>query len=223
MKKILFFFYLLITCSLYATPQAIVFDFGGVMNAPTPSNREAPVQFIRKSLHLSQEEYDRLSEEMRASVVQGGTDEKFWLSYAKSHGIELLADWSKSLRAALKKSLGANPKMYALVDQLKEHKYRVALLSNTTPYRAKLIRSFGLYQPFDPCILSCEVGLRKPDPKIYALLLERLNLPASRVIFIDDKLANIEAARKIGIDGIVFESEEQLRFELNQKLILEKQ
>lgn len=111
--------------------------------------------------------------------------------------------------------------MYALVDQLKEQQIPVALLSNIDERLSKLIRDFGLYEPFEPCLLSCEIGVEKPDLKAYELLVKTLNLPAKDVVFIDDRPENVEAAKTIGLDAILFESEQQLRNELNIRGALE--
>ena len=122
----------------------------------------------------------------------------------------------------LKESVGADPNMYVLIDQLKESGIRVGMLSNIDDRYTKLIRDFGFYEPFEPCLLSCEMGLEKPDLKAYELLIETMNLPASEIVFIDDKAENVEAAKKIGIDAIVFESSEQLRTELLQRKLLKE-
>lgn len=214
MKKTLFS---LITATLTATsliaaPQAIVFDFGGVLTGEL--NRDAVITFIRQSFHFSAEEFEKVNQEKRLAVKQGKTDEEFWISYAKNKGIKLPANWSASFRSVMKNAIGVNPEMYALVDQLKAQQIPVALLSNIDDRLSKLIRDFGLYEPFEPCLLSCEIGVEKPDLKAYELLLKTLNLPAKDVIFIDDRPENIEAAKTIGLDAILFESEQQLRTDL---------
>src|SRR5882724_11751542 len=89
MKKILLY---LIACTftataLVATPKAIVFDFGGVLTGEP--NREAVVSFLQKSFHMSKDEFEGINREKRLAVKQGKTDEEFWLSYAKTKGIEL--------------------------------------------------------------------------------------------------------------------------------------
>jgi putative hydrolase of the HAD superfamily len=221
MQKILCFLIapLWIASSLFATPQAIVFDFGSVMTKD--SNWKAMDDFVRESFSLSQEMFDVANLDKYESLAQGKTDEEFWLSYANDNAIELPSHWAASFRSVMQTSLGVNLKMYALVGELQEQNILVAMLSNTTERRSKIFRSFGLYKPFDPCLLSCEIGLRKPDPKVYELLLKTLNLPAQEVIFVDDKLENIEAAKKLGIDAILFESEEQLKRELAQRGVLQ--
>lgn len=221
MKKILFSLIAstFTAASLISAPQAIVFDFGGVMTGEP--NREAVISFIRQSFHFSADEFEKVNQEKRLAVKQGKTDEEFWVSYAKNKGIKLPQNWTISFRSVMKDAIGINPEMYALVDQLKERKISVALLSNIDERLSKLIRDFGLYEPFNPCLLSCEIGIEKPDLKAYELMLTKLNLQAKEVIFVDDRPENIESAKAIGLDAILFESEQQLRNELNRRGILE--
>jgi epoxide hydrolase-like predicted phosphatase len=204
--------------TLAAAPQAIVFDFGGVLTGEP--NREAVVRFIQESFDLSHEEFERINQEKRLAVKQGKTDEEFWLNFAKIKGIALPVDWSHSFKSVMKEAIGVNPQMYALVEELQAAQVPVALLSNIDERLSKLIRDFGLYEPFDPCLLSCEIGIEKPDPKAYEFLLAKLKLPAKEILFIDDRPENVEAAKKIGIDAILFESPEQLRKELLKRGLL---
>ncbi len=117
---------------------------------------------------------------------------KFWISYAKNQGIKLPYNWASSFKSVMKDSIGINSAMYALVDELKEQHISIALLSNIDERLSKLIREFGLYEPFNPCLLSCEIGIEKPDLKAYELLLTRLNLPAkgSFLWMTDMKMSN---------------------------------
>ena len=221
MKKTLFSLTasLLTATSLIAAPQAVVFDFGGVLTGEP--NREDVVNFIQNSFHFSKEEFEKVNLEKRQAVKLGKTDEEFWISYAKTKGIKLPSDWEESFRSVMKDAIGVNPQMYVLVNQLKEQQISVALLSNIDERLSKLIRDFGLYEPFNPCLLSCEIGIEKPDLKAYEFLLTELNLPAKEVLFIDDRPENIEAAKAAGLDAILFSSEPQLRNELSKRGVLE--
>jgi epoxide hydrolase-like predicted phosphatase len=201
--------------TLIAAPQAIVFDFGGVLTGEP--NRAAVVDFIKESFHMSEEEFEKVNQEKRLAVKQGSTDEEFWLAYAKTKGIILPSNWPVSFKSAMKEAIGVNSQMYQLVEELRERGILIALLSNIDERLSKLVREFGFYKPFAPCLLSCEIGIEKPDPKIYEFLLQELNLPAEEVVFIDDLPENIEAAKKIGLDAILFESEYQLRGELSKR------
>ena len=62
---------------------------------------------------------------------------------------------------------------------------------------------------FDHIIASCDVKLLKPDPAIYTLTLARIGCLADESVFIDDREVNVKAAEKLGINGIVYQSQSQ--------------
>lgn len=216
MKK--FIFSILFTTSLVAAPQAIVFDFGGVMTGEP--NREAVINFLCSSMHLSEAEFEKANLEKKKALEMGKTDAEFWDSFAKEKGIALSPHWTEELNAVLKEAIGVNPEMYALVEKLKEKNIPVALLSNIDPRLSKLLREFGLYAPFDPCVLSCEIGVNKPDPKAYQAVQDKLKVEAKDIVFIDDKQENVQAAQEFGLDAILFTSVDQLRTELKKRDLL---
>lgn len=220
MKKHLFSFILstMTASSLLAAPQAVVFDWGNVIGF---NDRSVVVNFMCDTFRFSEDEFESANLEKRKAMKSGKTDVDFWIEFAQKRGIQLPKDWAGQYTAVLKKSVGADPNMYTLIDQLKDNGVRVGMLSNIDDRYTKLIRDFGFYKPFEPCLLSCEMGLEKPDPKAYELLLKTLNLPAKEIVFIDDKAENVEAAQAIGIDAILFTSELQLRDELNKRGVLE--
>lgn len=73
---------------------------------------------------------------------------------------------------------------------------------------------------FEGILVSGEENLKKPDPQIYALTLERFNLDATKTLFIDDSSRNVTAAIQSGIRAIQFESPEKLRMDLEQYGVL---
>lgn len=93
---------------------------------------------------------------------------------------------------------------------------RKYLLSNTNPVHVEWIqqRFPGIFDPYDRTFFSYEVHLRKPDPAIFRLILEASGRPASEHVFADDTEAHVEAARRVGMQGIVFRSAGQLAEEL---------
>lgn len=204
-----------LTGSLLAAPQAIVFDFGGVMTKEP--DREAVVKFIRESLNLSREEFERANLEKKQALKEGKTDSQYWIEYARKKGIMLDPNWSDSLLLSMKRAINANDEMFALVKSLKAEQVTVGMLSNIDQRYAKINETFGYYELFDPCLLSYEIGVDKPNPQAFAILLERLKLPAKEIVFIDDKKENVEAAKNLGIDAILFESTDQLKKELIQR------
>jgi len=97
------------------------------------------------------------------------------------------------------------------VNLLKElrNNYKVYMLSNTNiihfdHYTRELAETLGinLADLFDRIYVSHEIGIHKPDARIYTYVLENAKINASETVFIDDSLANIEAAERLGIAGI---------------------
>jgi putative hydrolase of the HAD superfamily len=74
---------------------------------------------------------------------------------------------------------------------------------------AFLERTYTFWDVFDGRVISCQVGLCKPEPAIYAHLLERYALAASETVFVDDLEVNLAAAAAFGIQTIKFEDPAQ--------------
>ena len=64
---------------------------------------------------------------------------------------------------------------------------------------AYMRRELGYERIFDPIVISSEIGVAKPDPGFFTRAVERLGVPASSVLFVDDVQANVEGARSVGI------------------------
>jgi putative hydrolase of the HAD superfamily len=79
---------------------------------------------------------------------------------------------------------------------------------------------FGLRALFKVALSSCYLGLRKPEPAIYQRALEILGRPAERILFIDDRQENVDAAVKAGMKALRFAGAEALRRELESLRVL---
>jgi HAD superfamily hydrolase (TIGR01549 family) len=100
-------------------------------------------------------------------------------------------------------------------------KYRLWIISNTNRMHFDYIREhYSFLASFEGLILSYEVGAAKPDPAIFRLALERAGLKPDEAVFVDDQLANVEAAREIGIDAIQFLHSAQLLQEFRERHLL---
>jgi len=89
-------------------------------------------------------------------------------------------------------------------------RYRVGILSNTNALHARVNRTAGVYEGFDPVLLSCELGCAKPDPAIFRRTLAELGLPPHACAFIDDRPENVAAAQAAGMRGIEFTTTPEL-------------
>jgi putative hydrolase of the HAD superfamily len=107
----------------------------------------------------------------------------------------------------------------ALFEGLRRN-YRLLLLSNTNSIHFEMARErYPLLRHFDGYVLSYEVGAMKPSPRIYQTAVERAGCLAGECLFIDDLEANVEAARREGMDAVRFESCGQLEAELRARQI----
>ncbi len=194
--------------------KSIVFDFGGVI---AKSNHDEIAQFIANSLNLSVEEAVEASVELKKQMTQGVKEGDFWITYANSKGKTLPKDWMDQLNEARFRSLKTIPGMVSLVKNLQNQGFQTALLSNVRQSQAQIKSKLGYYELFEPVLFSYEIGVSKPDPKAYSILLERLKLPPEVVLFIDNKASNIEAAKAAGMDAILFIDAQQLIRELKQR------
>jgi glucose-1-phosphatase len=90
-------------------------------------------------------------------------------------------------------------------------RYRLALLSNTDPIHVRhLEATYSFYSFFPTRIYSCGVAASKPNPLIYREALRALRVQAQEAVYIDDVPAYVEAAQRLGMGGIQFQSPAQL-------------
>jgi putative hydrolase of the HAD superfamily len=99
--------------------------------------------------------------------------------------------------------------------------YRLALLSNTDPIHMLYAEArYPFFRFFPIRIYSYRVGASKPDPLIYREALKACKVRAEQAVYIDDVTAYAEAAQRLGMTGIVFQSSEQLQSDLRELGIL---
>jgi putative hydrolase of the HAD superfamily len=108
-----------------------------------------------------------------------------------------------------------NPLMVAWQCALKAAGIKTAILSNMgDAVHESIEAAFPWIQNFDHCTWSYQIGCAKPDLRIYEYTLEKLGARAEDALFIDDKLANIDAAKKLGLKTVLFTTIENLREEI---------
>jgi putative hydrolase of the HAD superfamily len=108
-------------------------------------------------------------------------------------------------------ALHANEPMLDVMRAARERGYRMAILTNNVREWEAVWRSkLPVDEIFELVVDSAWVGMRKPDPRIYELTIERLGgLAPEEHLFVDDNDQNIEAARELGLQAIHFRSNEQ--------------
>jgi 2-haloacid dehalogenase len=105
----------------------------------------------------------------------------------------------------------------AILGELRQRGHRLYALTNWSAETFPVARAkFGFLDWFEDIVVSGEVKLAKPDPRIFALTIERCRLDPARTVFIDDSPRNVEAGRNSGLHALHFTGPQQLRTELVQ-------
>ena len=197
--------------------EAVISDFGGVLTTPLIQSFMA----FQDQTGISTEV---LGKAMRAATeANGSSNPLFEMERGEISEEAFLATLTDSLEPLLGhrpemhrfreiyfEALDPNPPMIELMRELEAAGYRMAMLTNNVREWEPLWRSMlPVDEIFETVVDSGFVGMRKPDPEIYALTLNRLDLPAEACVFIDDLEHNIVAARECGLHAVHFRDTEQ--------------
>jgi putative hydrolase of the HAD superfamily len=201
--------------------KALILDFGGVL-VTMPGDAASALQVAEElgipwpevmPALLGSEDWQRaLVGEINAEEFDRRLHARYGLSYDPQRpGIlqRLFADEVLSLD------------LLALADELRHQRaLQVAVLSNasTDLEEAILGRKFGILERFDHVINSALVGMKKPDPAIYQLALQRLGVRPQEAIFVDDMQPNVDAAAALGIHAVRFAGEKEAIEAIRERL-----
>jgi putative hydrolase of the HAD superfamily len=196
--------------------EAVIWDLGGVL--VRTMDRSHRVEWEQK-LQLESGELDRLvfeGDEGQAAALGKAQAADIWQSLRNQF------DLSAEDRRLIEKDFWAGDRvdqeLIALILELRKH-YKTGLLSNAWPdLRYALEDVWEIADAFDEILISSELGLVKPDPRIYELALERLAVAPRQAVFIDDFIVNIDAARAVGLHTIRFTSSAETQARLKSLL-----
>jgi putative hydrolase of the HAD superfamily len=95
------------------------------------------------------------------------------------------------------------------------HHYKTGIISNALSDTRSMIEDrWEMTDAFDAIIISAEVGVMKPDARIFQIALQSLGVLPGEAVFVDDFANNVEGARAVGMHTIQFRNPEQTRLEL---------
>jgi putative hydrolase of the HAD superfamily len=202
--------------------RAVVSDFGGVLTAPLM------LGFARIQDHTDVPPAAFGAALARAADADG-RNPLFELEIGAISEAQFLATIESELTSILERpvslhgfgerymaALDPNEELFAYYRGLHERGMRFAMLTNNVREWEPLWRTkLPVDEIFETVVDSGFVGLRKPDPAIYALVLERLALPASSCVFVDDLGVNVEAARALGFAVVQHHETERTIAELD--------
>ncbi|MCW8966512.1 MAG: HAD family phosphatase [Candidatus Pacearchaeota archaeon] len=180
----------------------VVSDYGGVI---AKKQNKQIIARICQLIGISTEDFDPLYRKERDSYDAGLMDrETYWRHLLSSINKDIGSiDMNTIFDLDIKGWLDINKETTDYLSSIKP-KVNLALLSNMPKDILPDIHKQTWYKLFDISILSCEEKICKPDNRIYDLLLTRIQSEAQYVLFIDDLILNVKAARQNGINAIQF-------------------
>ena len=185
--------------------RAVLFDFEGVIAAKTEHKLS---EQLAKNLEIPRDRAWELLAPEQHDYIRGLIDEAtLWLRIEQRFGKPVPAS-ARNIWLAYG-DLNPLPAMVIFARQLKKDGIAVGILSNVIPYTRDAIRLRNGYDGFWPVLLSCEIGLAKPDAEVYNLALDMLQLQPREVLFIDDNEANLALARLLGMHTLLAATPDQ--------------
>jgi putative hydrolase of the HAD superfamily len=205
--------------------EVVVSDFGGVLTTP-----------LIDTFAALQEEDDldagTMGGALRRIAERDGRHPLYELECGRMTEQDFLARLAAQLREDLGRPvemhsfaeryfahLEPNDAMIAFLRELRDHGYRLAILTNNVrEWEERWRAMLPVDERFELVVDSAFVGLRKPDPAIYRLMCDRLGVAPERCLLVDDIEVNCVAARELGMAAVLFRSSEQAIAEIREAL-----
>lgn len=183
------------------TVKAVFFDLGGVI---LRTEFQAPRQHLAESFGMDYDDIDKIvfggSSSARASVGEI-TEDEHWRNVMKI--LKLPAGEYERVRDEFFAGDVIDREILDFLRSIKR-KVRTGLISNAWSGLRSYIAREKFDDAFHHMIISAEVGVAKPDARIYHIALEQAQVEAKEAVFVDDVLENIEACEKVGMKGVHF-------------------
>lgn len=203
--------------------KGIIFDIGGVLVTggvqrlnPKRVHTSGVHQIIAKKLGITIDQYLDSIDTAYAKSIEGQISKSTLLSVLSLNLNYPKDKLEKLFIYAYRKIYKKNKKLFSLVKKLKKKGYKVAILSDQWHLSKEALVQKKDFEIFEKQVISCDVGIRKPNPEIYKMILDKLNLNAEETIFIDNQTWNLIPAHKMGIKTILFTSNKKLKEQLSR-------
>lgn len=195
--------------------RAVFFDFGGVIMR---TEYQAPRQHLAERFRMDYDDIDKVvfgSESARRASIGEIAEEAHWAEVLKRLKLPLTEK-----QAFSDQFFGGDVIDRKLVEYLRSLRgtVYVGLISNAWSGLRDFITKEKIIDIFDSVTISAEVGVVKPEAKIYQVALKQAGVQANEAVFVDDMPANIEACERIGMKGVLFRDPQEAMGQLNRFL-----
>ncbi len=198
--------------------RAVIFDLGGVvMDSPLHLIADYERELGIPENHVNRVVVETGPEGAWSRLERGELDlESFYPAFdreCETAGHKISA---REMMRRIAEYAKPRPTMIRAIETLRRERYRTAALTNNWKGDEIGRRAQQLGELFDVFVESAVVGLRKPDPRIYQLVCDRLEVAPEESVFLDDIGRNLKAARALGMTTIKVTSVEQALGELEE-------
>ena len=195
--------------------NAVIWDIGGVIMR---TEDQAPRAELAADLGVTREYLNELvfEGEQGTRAQKGEINRKELWNYVRSE-LKLAPGEYPDLD---ERFFGGDVLDTELVDFIRSLKprFKIGIISNAWSQIEEALVEWGIDDAFEVVVGSGDVGIMKPDPRIFQIALERLGIEPSEAVFVDDFIQNVHGAQALGMGAIHFRDREQVIQELEQLL-----
>ena len=193
--------------------KAIIFDAGGVLFNSKKSLFDNPIEYITRVTNKPRDLVDKVYREVIKDCEYKEVGQKeLWERIMVKLNTQIPFEGQNPIEEGFK-VFRMDEELFPIIRRLKLN-YKLAIVSNAKAVEAATPQATRMYREFDIVILSYKVGVRKPDPKIYQIAINQLQLAPEEIIFVDNAQENFGEANKLGLKGILFKNVEQFKDDL---------
>jgi putative hydrolase of the HAD superfamily len=187
------------------TPEALILDFGEVLTKPQPRD---VVERMASMARLPFDAFVARYWQYRAAYDNGLPGTEYWQRVLEGIGDLPVTVVSELVEADALSWQDYRAEVWDIAAAFRRRGNRTAMLSNGVHEiisRVRAERALGTW--FDVVIVSCEVGVCKPDPAIYRTCIDQLGVDPEQTLFVDDRLENLAGAKAVGLQTFHFTGE----------------
>ncbi|MGA3028052.1 MAG: HAD family phosphatase [Bryobacteraceae bacterium] len=200
--------------------KAVIFDYGNVLSLPQTMDDMAAMARVAG---IATADMHRWYWQFRLAFDRGDLDEaSYWSALASSAGVDFTPEQLREIIRLDNESWARpDPVMVRWAATLRASGVRTGVLSNMPVIlRRYLTANAAWLGGFDHHTYSCDVHMIKPEAGIYEHSLRGLGVAAGEALFLDDREANVEGARRLGLHAMLFRSPRQIHGELEGRFAI---
>lgn len=203
--------------------KAVIFDIGGVLQLGEKQREKKSQKHssgvhekAARKLNVNLDQYFDSIDSLYVKSMEGKISKKELLKKLSFNFSTIEKKIENIYYKLYKTQFKLNKQLFKQAKLLKKQGYKVAILSDQWHLSKESHFPKKLQKVFSSAVISCDVGIRKPSPEIYKLVLKKLRIKAEEAIFIDNQTWNIKPAEKLGMKTILFKNNKQTLEELKK-------